>query len=200
MPSLGEWKIIFTVVALIGVLAFTWPSAAMFIHIPSNEQFSELYILGSSGNATDYPFNVSVGSNYLVYVGVGNHLGGSAYYLVEVKLRNSTEEMPNDTSGVASSLVPLYTYRMFLSDNQVLEKSLNFSFTGLAFSGNVSSVGGVFINGVSVASNESTVWDDVNNGYFYQLLMELWLFNSTDNSFSFNSRYVGLWLNLTAAS
>ena len=55
-------------------------------------------------------------------------------------------------------------------------------------------------NGVSVDVYKFAAWDNVNNGYFYELFMELWLMNTTSNAFSFNSRFVGFWLNMTAVS
>ena len=196
--ALGEWKVMFVVVALIGVLAFAWPSAALFVRLPSDERFSELYVLGPEHNATDYPSNVAENQSYLVILGVGNHMGGSAYYEVVVKFRNSTESLPDDKSGVASSLPGLYAYRVFLSDGDVWEESLNFSLLNVGFSGNVSFVGSIDINGVVSSVNEVVSWDNASSGCFFQIFAELWMYNVTTNGFGFDSRYVGLWLNVTA--
>ena len=77
--KLEEYKLIIIAVGLIGVLIAASPLLAMIMHLPSGEKFSELYVLGPAHMAEDYPFSVAEGQSYSVYVGVGNHLGSSAY-------------------------------------------------------------------------------------------------------------------------
>lgn len=199
MWSLTEYRYVFVAVGLMGVVGFGVPSAMMVVRLPGGERFSELYVLGSGHMAEAYPFNVSVGNDYLVYLGVGNHLGSGAYYEVVLKLRNSTEALPNATSGIASMLPALYSYEVFLTDEQTWEGALNFSFADVVFGENVSSVGMIRINDAVVNVDKSAVWDNVNGGYFYQLIAELWLYNTTSSSFSFHDRYVALWFNMTSA-
>jgi hypothetical protein len=200
MWSLNNWKIVFLAVGLIGVLIFSSPTIVMFVRAPSGEPFSELYVLGPTHLAEGYPFNVSAGKDYLVYLGIIDHLGRSAYYKVEMKLRNSTDALPNSTAGVASPLPALYSYRVFLGDGQTWEGSLKFSFSNVSFVNDLSTVGGISINDAAVVVDKSASHDSVDNGYFYELFMELWLFNTTSNAFNFDSRYVGFWLNMTATS
>jgi len=199
MWSLTEYRYVFVAVGLMGVVGFSVPSAVMVVRLPGGERFSELYVLGPGHMAEAYPFNVSVGNDYLVYLGVGNHLGSAAYYEVVLKLRNSTEALPNATSGVASSLPVLYSYEVFLADGQTWEGALNFSFADVVFGENVSSVGMIRINDAVVNVDKSAAWDNVNNGYFYQLIAELWLYNTTSNGFVFHDRFVTRWLNMTSA-
>ena len=199
MWSLADCRHVFMTVGLIGVMAFTVPSILAFVRLPGGERFSELYVLGAGHMAEDYPFNVSVGGDNLVFLGVSDHLGTTAYYEVVLKLRNSTEALPNATSGFASPLPALYSYEVFLTDGQTWEGGLNFSFSDVAFGENVSSVGRIRINDAWVNVDKSVVWDNVNNGYFYQLIAELWLYNAAISSFGFHDRYVGLWLNMTSA-
>jgi hypothetical protein len=182
---------------LVGVLGFTVPSAMLFVHLPGGERFSELYVLGPGHMAEGYPFNVSAGKDYLVYLGVGNHLGRAAYYEVAVKLRNSTEPLPNATSGTPSPLPALYSYDVFLTDGQTWEDALNFGFDDVVFGLNVSSVGRLRVNGAWANVNESAAWDSVNGGYYFQVFVELWLYDAASNSFGFHNRFVSLWLNMT---
>jgi len=191
---------VFLAVGLVGVLLFAMPSLGLVVHLPYGERFSELYILGPGHMAEDYPFNVSMGRDYLVYLGVGNHLGRGAYYEVVLKLRNSTEALPNITSGVASSLPVLYSYEVFLADGQTWEGALSFSFSDVTFGMNVSSVGKMRINDALVNVDKSAVWDNENSGYFYQVFVELWVFNLVSNDFGFHNRFVSRWLNMTAIS
>jgi hypothetical protein len=162
------------------------------------EEFSELYVLDSGHMAEDYPFNVSSGVSYLVYLGVGNHMGSSAYYGVDVKFRNASEPLPNGT--VPSSLPVLYEYRVFLEDGQVWENALDFSFSGVFFAGNSCSVGRVRVNGFEFEMDKTAVWDNESNGFYYQLLVELWAYNQTIEGLSYDDRFVSLWLNMTSSA
>lgn len=197
MMKLEDYKIVFAAVGLIGVLILASPTLGLVLHLPGGEKFSALWVLGPRHMAEDYPFNVTAGVNYLVYVGVGNHMGSSTYYVVYVKFRNETEPLPNMTTGAPSVLAPLYEYRVFLEDNSSSEFPLTFSFSNVSFSGNQSTVGSVTINGVQSSIDESVSWDAVNSGYYYELFMELWIYNVTAQVFQYHNRFVGRWLNMT---
>lgn len=197
MWSLDNWKTAFATIGLIGVLLFSLPSVGLFVRAPAGEVFSELYVLGPMHMAEGYPFNVSAGKDYLVYLGVQNHLGRVAYYQVLVKLRNSSEILPNSTAGVASPLASLYSYRVFLAGEQVWETGLNFSFLDVAFAENISSVGRIGVNNVWINVNKTASWNSEPDGYFYELFMELWKYDTADNVFVFDGRYVAFWLNMT---
>lgn len=184
---------------LVGVVLCCVPSVMFFGRFPGGEQFSELYVLGPTHMAEGYPFNVVASSNYSVYVGVGNHLGNVTYYRVVVKLRNGEEALPNSTTGVASPLPALHVYDVFLTDGQVWEGSLVFSFPSVLVEGDVATVQWISINGALFTVDKNVVWDNEVGGYFYQLFLELWMFNSPSSSFLYHSRYVGLWLNMTQA-
>lgn len=198
--KLEDYKVVFAAVGLVGVLLFASPALGLVVHLPSGEKFSELWVLGSGHMAEDYPFNVRENESYLVYLGVNNSLSSSAYYEVIVKFRNESEPLPNETVGVPSSLPGLYGYRVFLQDGQSWERPLNFSFFQVSAAQNQSVVGGLTVNGVTLSVDKHAVWDDEGSGYFYELFMELWIYNVASDAFQFHNRYVGLWLNMTAAS
>ena len=197
MWSLNDWKAVFVAVGLIGVLGFSLFSVVLFAPAPAGEVFSELYALGLEHMAEGYPFNVSAGGSYMVYLGVGNHMGSSVYYEVDVKFRNSTELLPNATSGEASPLPVLYKYRVFLGDGGVWEAPLDFSLLNVGFDGNVSSVGGLDVNGVVVDVGKVSLWDNGTQGFYYQVFVELWRYNVTTSRLGFDSRFISLWLNVT---
>ena len=185
---------------MVGVLLFASPALGLVVHLPSGEKFSELWVLGPGHMAEDYPFNVRENESYLVYLGVDNHLSSSAYYEVIVKFANQSESLPDTTAGVPSSLPGLYEYRVFLQDGQSWEQPLTFSFSQVSAAQNRSVVGGLRVNGVTLSVEKPEVWDDGNGGYFYELFMELWIYNVASDVFQFHSRFVGLWLNVTAVS
>jgi hypothetical protein len=197
MLKIEDYKVVFASVGLIGVLLFTSPTLGLVLRLPGGERFSELWVLGTGHMAEDYPFNVGADVNYLVYVGVGNHMGCSAYYVVYVKFRNQTESLPNATAGTPSPLPPLFEFRLFVEDAKSWEAPLRFSFSNVSFSENRSFVGSLMINDVTFNVDKLASWDVENNGYYYQLFIELWIYNVEFQAFEFHNRFVSLWLNMT---
>jgi len=198
MLKLSDYKAAFVVVGLAGVLLLASPTLSLVWHLPSSgEKFSELWVLGPNHTAEDYPFNVKAHESYLVYVGVGNHMGSSAYYVVYVKFRNQTEPLPNATAGTPSPLPPLYEYHVFLRDGEPWEAPLTFSFSGVSFFENKCFVKSLTVNDVHFGVDELASWDRENNGYYCHVFVELWMYNSGSRSFEFHNRFVGLWLNMT---
>ena len=147
--------------------------------------------------AEDYPFNVRANESYSVYVGVGNHMGSSAYYIAYVKFRNQGESLPNATAGTPSPLSPLYEYRVFLRDGESWEAPLTFSFSGVSFFENQSLVSSFIVDDDVLGVDKSALWDGENNGCYYQLFIELWICNAESDAFEFHNRFVGVWLNMT---
>ncbi|MGA2681839.1 MAG: DUF1616 domain-containing protein [Candidatus Bathyarchaeia archaeon] len=198
--KLGDYKVIFIAVGLIGVLLITTPALYSAIRLPGGEQFSELYLLGPNQMAENYPSNIAVGQNYSVYVSVGNQLGSSAYYVLYVKLGNETDQMPNDTLGTPSSLQPLFEYRFSIQDGLNWESLLNFSVSSASISGNNSQINTLQLNNVDFNVDKPAMWDSNRSTFAYQLLFELWRYNLQSNSIQFDSRFDDLQLNLTRNS
>jgi hypothetical protein len=199
MWSLDDCKLVFIALGLVGVLVCSVPAASVFVRLPGGERFSELYMLGPGRMAEDYPFNVQAGRDYLVYLGVVNHLGGAEYYSVVVKLRNASEPLPNGTSVTPSPVPVLYRYSVFLVEGQSWEGALSFGFDGVVFGENVSLVSKVLVNDAAVPVDKVAAWDAVNSGYYYQLVVELWLYNATSRSFGYHNRFLSRWLNMTGS-
>jgi len=198
MLKLEDYKVVFAAVGLVGILLFASPTLSLVLHLPSGEKFSELWVLGPGHMAEDYPFNVKANVSYLVYLGVGNHLGSSAYYVAYVKFRNQSEALPNATAGTPSPLLPLYEYRIFLQNEKNWEMPLAFSFSNVSrFSENMSLVGSLMVNGVAFNVDKLASWDVKNKGYYYQIFVELWIYSEESEGFEFHNRFVGLWLNMT---
>jgi uncharacterized membrane protein len=199
--KLEGYKLIFVVVALIGVLLIATPALGNAIHLPSvpgGAQFSELFLLGSNKTAENYPSNIAIGQSYSVYVGVGNQLGASAYYVLYVKLGNETDQLPNNSLGTPSYLQPLYEYRFSIQNNLYWENLLTFSFTDASISGNNSQLNTLQLNGATFNVDKPALWDSNNTSFTYRLLFELWIYNTQSNQIEYNNRYVALQLNLTS--
>ena len=200
MMKLEDYKVAFAAVGLVGVLILASPTLGLVLHLPGGERFSELWVLGPGHMAEDYPFNVRENESYLVYVGVGNHMGSSTYYVVYVKFRNQTESLPDSVNATSSALEPLSEYRLFLSDGDVWEKELSFSFEGITIEGNVCKVSKLVLEGMVLSVDKVATWDSTNQGFYCQLFFELWLYNATLSGFQYHNRFVGIWLNMTIQS
>jgi len=193
----------FIVGSLALMLMAATPTLAMFIRLPSgSERFSELWLLGPGHKAEDYPFNVEVDKTYSVYVGVGNRLGYSAYYMVYVKFRNQTQPLPIDSNATPSALPTLYEFNFFVRYGEVWETLLNFRILDAELFSengkNFTSVNNLAINEIPSRVDSLSVWDEARNGFYYQLFFELWLYNMTTQSFQYHNRFVAIWLNMTS--
>ena len=196
--NLEDYRTIFAVSGLILILVASAPTLSLVVPFSGGgERFSELWILGPNHMAEDYPFNVVNDTVYNVFLGIGNHMESSAYYMVYVKFRNQSEPLPNATAGTSSPLSPLYECRVFLQDGKTWETPLTFSFSGVSFFNNQSFVESLVINDVVFSVDKSALWDEENNGFYYQVFMELWIYNVGSDAFEFHNRFVGIWLNMT---
>ncbi len=198
--NLNDYKLVFITVGLIGVLLIASPAIAGFISPSTNEPFTQLYLLGPGHMAENYPFNIAVGQNYTVYLGVANHMGSSVYYMVYLKFGNETDSLPDPIMGTPSSLNPLYEYTFMLSDGQSWENLVTFSFNQASISDNRSLATSLSINGLSLDVNKPSVWDTNSMAFYYRLFFELWTYNSRSGQFSYNDRTVDLHLNLTSTN
>lgn len=196
--KLEGYKLVFVTVGLIGVLLIVTPALGGVIHLPSGEQFSELYLLGPEQMASNYPFNVAVGQNYSMYVGVGNYLGSSAYYASYIKLLNQTDFLPNATTREPSPLKPLYEYRFFVQNGKTWEAPLTFSISRASINANQSLIERLSINNDVIDVNKIATWDSNSTTYGYTLLVELWDYNIQSNLIEYNNRFVCLRLNFTS--
>jgi len=200
LAKIEEYRGFFMTGSLILILIAAVPALGLFIRIPDgSERFSELWLLGPTREAEGYPFNVTVNELHLVYVGVANRLGRSAYYRVYVKLRNQTQPLPTASNSSPSTLPPLYEFDMFIKDDEIWEEPLNFTILEVSTYNNITLLKRLRINGVVFQVNTFSEWDEERSGFYYQLFFELWLYNMTSSSFQYHNRFVGLWLNATGS-
>jgi len=199
MLKLEDYETIFVLASLVGTLLIASPALIFVFPSRAVERFSELYVLGPNRMAEGYPFNLKANETYRVFLGIGNHMGSSAYYVLYVKFRNQTEPLPNCTSGAPSSLQTLYEYRILVPDGETWETLLTFSFPHVSCFANQSLVRALTINDLMIKVEKPALWDFENDGYYYQLFFELWIYNVESADFQFHNRFVGIWLNATAS-
>lgn len=193
-----DYRNLLLATCLIALLLSALPAVSVLVTLPNtSEKFSELWLLGPNHRAEGYPFNVTVGQSYTVYLGIGDHMSSSIYYAVYIKFRNQTQPLPNATLSEPSSLPVLYEIRAFVQDNQTWEKLIAFSVLEASNSKTSSFVNRLVINNHAVWTNSSAIWDPERDGFYYQMFFELWIYDTSLKNFRFHNRFVGLWLNMT---
>ena len=159
MMSIGKYGVTFLIVVVILALLVASPALSKALVYPRTDFFSEMWLLGSNHTAEDYPFNLSSGQSYDIYLGLGDQLGYCAYYQVEVKFRNESQSMPSSLGPVEdrvpSDLPSLYNVSAFVADQGSWELPVSFGFNyvydanasavrfeSLTFNGNLLSLAG----------------------------------------------------------
>ncbi len=148
----------------------------------------------------NYPYNIALDQNYLVYVGAVNHMSSSVYYVLNVKFGNLSDSIPNSPSGTPSTLLPLYPGMIYFQEGGRGESPIIFSITNGSISNLNSQIYSLQINNFTFNVDKSALWDSNTTVFGYQLVFELWLYNGTANSISYSNRFVDLRLNFTITS
>ena len=226
--ALQRYKVLFFVIAGIIILLVASPALQRVLVYPQTDFFTETWLLGPSHTAENYPYNITADQNYGVFLGIANHLGSCAYYMVEVKFRNETQSAPDTLGATASSLPSLYNMYVFVPDGGQYEVPLNFAFgysisnvTRVVYS-NVTSAQGfgnssmvqpipttvtlLQANYYSLNLNNNTLslrglsqdWNSTTSEFYGNLFFELWIYNGTTAGFQYNNRFVSLQFNMTA--
>lgn len=201
--DIGKYGVTFFVVVAIVALLVASPALSRALVWPRSEFFSELSVLGSGHMAEDYPFNLSSGQSYSIFLGIGNQLGYCAYYQVQVKFRNESQSMPSSFGAVEdrvpSSLPSLFNVTAFVADQESWELPVSFGFNYI-YDANASVVmfESLMFNGNMLnLAGENTVWNATTSRFYGDLVFELWLYNSSTSSFGYHGRFVDLKLNMT---
>ena len=72
--GLQQYKALLLVICAVSALFIASPLLQKIVYFPQTVFFTELSLFGPYNNAT-YPSNVTVGTNYRLYLNVDNHLG-----------------------------------------------------------------------------------------------------------------------------
>lgn len=197
--SSADYRLAYVTITGILVLIAISPALSIFLVLPRTEFFSEMWILGPNHTAENYPFNVTVGEDYSIFLGLGNRLGFASYYEIMVKFRNLTQSAPDSFNRTSSSLSALYAIRAFVADEMTWEIPLSFSFN-YEYNELLSHVDvyNMMLNGVELEIEDCKIgWDVENKVFFGNLLFELWIYNSTASGFQYHERFVDLKFNMT---
>ncbi|MCW3984547.1 MAG: DUF1616 domain-containing protein [Candidatus Bathyarchaeota archaeon] len=197
--NLKNYRIVFIVVILLAALFVASPAIQKVLVYPpaQSASFSELWLLGPEKKAENYTSSISRNENYTVYLGVANQLGSCAYYRVDVKLCNATQQPPSSFNRTASTQPSLYSMNLIVPDKGILEMPLSFSFN-YTFDEMLYQINFVdlTLNGLPLNLEGYTVAWTPQSAFSVDLIFELWIYNSATNVFDYHERYVGLHLNI----
>lgn len=186
------------IVVTITLLLVAYSALQTFPIHPATELYTELWILYSNHKTENYPFNIERNTEYNMFLGIANHLGSSANYQVQLKLRNSTQPTSESSTLNPIDSPPIHTFTMIVAENEtwVLPVTVSFDYTynpvqqkinfeSLTFNGDAFNIETYIVS-----------LDGDRNGYYENLLFELWVQNDDAGSFEYNKRYVGLWFKI----
>jgi uncharacterized membrane protein len=120
---------IILIIAIITVVATT----IFVIVVPKeSENFTEFYILGPDGKATDYPLRFPVGEKQFLIIGIGNNEYRKVTYTVEAILLNQSFD-PDTNTTVISFYQPLDSFIAIIGHNETREFSYNFTVNDIKY-------------------------------------------------------------------
>jgi uncharacterized membrane protein len=196
--NLEDCRTLFATTGFVLMLVAASPIlSTVILSLQSGEPFSELWVLGPTHLAEDYPFNVTMNDEQQIFVGVTNHMGRSAFYLVSVKLRNWTQKAPDATTSTPSPVESLYEFRSVVADGDTWEVPVAFSFLETSRGEDYVAVRKIAIDDAVFNVADSAMWDAERHGFLFQLFFELWLYDLVSQGFQYHNRFVGVWLNMT---
>ena len=196
--NLQELHVFFVAVTGVSALIVASPALSRLLVFPRTEFFTELWMLGPNHMAEDYPFNISRGNDYSVFLGIGNRLGYCAYYLVEVKFRDMTPSAPDSFNRTSSSLPSLFNITAFVADEEIWEQPITLSFDYRYNEALLRiELQSLKLNDVTLnMRGYNLAWDADRSGFFGNLFFEAWIYKDTTMRFEYH-RFVSLWLNMT---
>jgi hypothetical protein len=173
------------------------PSVENLLVTPQTTFFTEMGLLGVDHTGV-YPSNISAGENNPLYFEFTNHLGHCAYYVLEIKFLNESQQQPDGFNHKNSAVDPLSSMAFFVADNKSYELPLDVSFqySADAVAGRLY-VQSVTVNDIGVNATGTTLaWNFEKKGYFGNLVFELYIYNDATGAFQYHERFVNLWLKL----
>lgn len=196
--ALQQYRGVLLIIMVVAALLVASPTIETVVVAPQTDHFTEIWLLGPYHNAT-YPYNVTVDTTYHYYVNVANHLGSCGYYTLEMKFRNQSQSGPDSFNQTASKLPALGSVSFFVADGETLELPLDFSlhYEMKPHTINRLEMQTITLNNETISVESTTLALDTTKwGFYGNLFFELYLFNDTTNSMTYNQRYVSLWLKM----
>jgi hypothetical protein len=148
-----------------------------------------MWVLDEYQHAPMSQMAVLTNESSLLYIGVENKMNGSEYCEIQVKFRNLSMSIPNTANVTFAPLDSILSYRFFLAKDETWETPFEFNFTGEELNSSFI-LHDIEINNKLYETNLQSDWIEEFNGYNYQFIFELWLFDKTEEGFAFS----GVWV------
>jgi len=188
MKILGEDIIVIDAIFVSAVIICSM-FAYVFIMPRPVQPIFPMWVLNEYQKAPKSQMTVSNNTNYLLYIGVENKMGRAEYCKILVKLRNLSMPIPSTANSTPAPLDSILNYRLFLANDEKWEKSFEFKVMGGEIE-NSFIIHNIEINGQLYEPNLKSDWSEEFEGYYYQFIFELWLFDKPREEFSFS----GVWV------
>ena len=122
----GESKTskILSIILLLSIILALGTTAYIIIKPKQGETFTEFYILGPGGNASDYPTNLTVGQNASVIIGIVNHEQKTVNYNLVVTSNGTVLNDQNITLTEGNKTEIPYTFSESTPGQNKVEFSL----------------------------------------------------------------------------
>ncbi|MEN6592811.1 MAG: DUF1616 domain-containing protein, partial [Methanobacterium sp.] len=85
----SKWEKTFSIILIISLILAISATIYIIVNPKQGEKFTEFYILGPNGTASNYPTNLTTGQNGSMIIGVVNHEYTTTDYLLVVKVNNT---------------------------------------------------------------------------------------------------------------
>jgi hypothetical protein len=193
--TLQNYSALILVVVAVSALFAASPFLETVLVVPQTDPITELYMLGPLHNTT-YPYSIGSYEHYRLYVGVVNHEAKQSSYEIQVKFRNqqqATAETYTKTP-ISSSEQVLTKMPLQLPNNSSQENPLDISFQYVVINETLHMQSIVINSGTYNIQN--TLNRDYKGEFLGNLVFELWMLNSSQNTFVYQSQ-VSLWIKLT---
>lgn len=188
MKILGENLIVLDAIFISAVIVLSM-FAYVFIMPRAVQPIFPMWVLDEYQRAPKSQMAVLTNESSLFYIGVENKMNRSEYCEIQVKFRNLSMPIPNTANSTFAPLDSILSYRFFLAKDETWETPFEFNLTGEEFNSSFI-LHDIEINNKLYEINLQSDWIEEFNGYNYQFIFELWLFEKTKEEFSFS----GVWV------
>ncbi|MFC1802864.1 DUF1616 domain-containing protein [Thermoproteota archaeon] len=184
------------VITLVGSSLLAWPVIQTYLPSIEDEKYTELFILGSSHEADNYPHKVQSGETYGIYAVVVNHRDASSYYQLHVKIRSTSDPPSNPLEGEPSNRNTITSYPIILSDEGQWEKAISFLFPEINQTNEPVHVQEIVIGDTAFTVDKTFPLNPETGSSKLGLFFELWILDEATSSFQYDNRFVEIWLDI----
>jgi len=148
-----------------------------------------MWILNEYNQAPESQMIISNNESRLLYVGIENKMRRAEYCEILVKFRNLTLPIPSTANSTPAPMAPILNYSFFLARDGEWKTTFEFRIIGEEQKDSFLTHS-LEVNGQMYETNLRSSRRQKSEGYYYQFIFELWLFNETSKEFYFS----GVWV------